>query len=983
MSKATSGEASVPSPTQSFSEYLPFLTAALDRLTTNAASLPDKTDLNFHRSLDRRFNKDVEKTSERLLGMTERILDLIERSQKEARQGRDKGKTAKVMIRRRKLEDQDDIIDGYRGAVQGVIDGLLEDADINLDELRGGKGKTAVTVKPALVAQAGKKIPGPFTERLPANIIHASDLTKPQLLFHDAPDNARTSESWKPSLTTKPHAMVPLGFKAPLDYELTSEEEMDPSKAALRREKEIRARTHPYYYETKHLPYPTSLFIDSKPVPPQSFDETPFEFVDTPEKLHRMVEKLKQAKEIAVDLEHHDMRSYAGFTCLIQISTRESDWVVDTLALRKEIQQDKFGDVFTDPTIVKVFHGADSDIIWLQRDFEIFVVNLFDTYSACVVLEMPQRSLSALLQHYCNFEADKRYQRADWRIRPLPDGMLYYARSDTHFLLFIYDNLRNALLHKSSRPSSPANCGTIVLDSARPNPQEAMREVLGKSADTALKMYERDSYDIVTGRGSGGWLAAGKKWLPKGEIEQESGWVWRHLHDWRDRVAREMDESPFYIMPNNMLRDVSTADNTANLSRIIRRDRAPIAAQYIPEITSIVVAAKEKFKEITAERAANPQIQEMEKIGAKEIGANDVKKIPVAALAVPSVPLASTTSNIWDVAAKPTSTRTNAKSGLFGSAIKFSQPKHASGYITASKSGQSALFGVTLDRASNQKSSSAALNLRERELSPGFLKVMESMRMDLHPKSMTSGSSEGDGKMGLNPETVPFIPSNQRKTTATSSLEVRGKRPLGLTSESAHPQSGQKASSSTAYAPTSGITSTLIKEMSPQKSSKSGTVDEGVVQVKKSKKQKKRERASTTDRAGDDSDSKKAKLGTDGDGEFGAATPPAQAVIPSVELLNTVIVGEGGNANKSTASKNKKKKVKPEDIPAFDYASQPNLLDQPHSVIAQDDAKKKKKKFKEARPSGAGIVEVPTFGARPARDLSQPKQGNKSGTFAR
>lgn len=160
------------------------------------------------------------------------------------------------------------------------------------------------------------------------------------------------------------------------------------------------------------------------------------------------------------------------------------------------------------------------------------------------IVGMPQRSLSVLLQHYCNFEADKRYQRADWRIRPLPDGMLNYARSDTHFLLFIYDNLRNALLHKSSRPSSAAASGTIVLDSAKPNPQEAMREVLDKSAETALKMYERDSYDIETGRGSGGWLAAGKKWLPKGEIEQESGWVWRHLHDWRDRVAREMDESP-------------------------------------------------------------------------------------------------------------------------------------------------------------------------------------------------------------------------------------------------------------------------------------------------------------------------------------------------------------------------------------------------------------------------------------------------------
>lgn len=27
----------------------------------------------------------------------------------------------------------------------------------------------------------------------------------------------------------------------------------------------------------------------------------------------------------------------------------------------------------------QVFHGADNDILWLQRDFHIYVVNLFDT----------------------------------------------------------------------------------------------------------------------------------------------------------------------------------------------------------------------------------------------------------------------------------------------------------------------------------------------------------------------------------------------------------------------------------------------------------------------------------------------------------------------------------------------------------------------------------------------------------------------------
>jgi len=34
---------------------------------------------------------------------------------------------------------------------------------------------------------------------------------------------------------------------------------------------------------------------------------------------------------------------------------------------------------FKDPTKRKVMHGADRDIMWLQRDFHIYVCNLFDT----------------------------------------------------------------------------------------------------------------------------------------------------------------------------------------------------------------------------------------------------------------------------------------------------------------------------------------------------------------------------------------------------------------------------------------------------------------------------------------------------------------------------------------------------------------------------------------------------------------------------
>ncbi len=66
-----------------------------------------------------------------------------------------------------------------------------------------------------------------------------------------------------------------------------------------------------------------------------------------------MLDKLRAAKEIAVDLEYHNYRSFGGFVCLMQISSREEDFVVDTLALRDELEE--LNEVFTNPNIVKVY----------------------------------------------------------------------------------------------------------------------------------------------------------------------------------------------------------------------------------------------------------------------------------------------------------------------------------------------------------------------------------------------------------------------------------------------------------------------------------------------------------------------------------------------------------------------------------------------------------------------------------------------------
>lgn len=94
------------------------------------------------------------------------------------------------------------------------------------------------------------------------------------------------------------------------------------------------------------------MFRYAEPISPKSFEATPFKWVSSPEELSELLGHLRGAQEIAIDLEYHSYRSYSGFVCLMQISTRTGDWIVDTLAVREELEE--LNEVFTDPKIVKV-----------------------------------------------------------------------------------------------------------------------------------------------------------------------------------------------------------------------------------------------------------------------------------------------------------------------------------------------------------------------------------------------------------------------------------------------------------------------------------------------------------------------------------------------------------------------------------------------------------------------------------------------------
>lgn len=55
---------------------------------------------------------------------------------------------------------------------------------------------------------------------------------------------------------------------------------------------------------------------------------------------------------IFLGLQAHSYRTYMGFVCLMQISTEETDYLVDALKLRHKLHI--LNEVFTKPTILKV-----------------------------------------------------------------------------------------------------------------------------------------------------------------------------------------------------------------------------------------------------------------------------------------------------------------------------------------------------------------------------------------------------------------------------------------------------------------------------------------------------------------------------------------------------------------------------------------------------------------------------------------------------
>lgn len=161
-------------------------------------------------------------------------------------------------------------------------------------------------------------------------------------------------------------------------------------------------------------------------------------YVDTPALLEEMLADLRRTSALAVDTESNSLHAYQEQVCLIQISTREHDYLVDCLPLS---DLNPLGAVFADANTQKVFHAGDYDLTCLKRDYAFQFANVFDTMLAASALGEESLGLAGLLEKYLGVQIDKKYQRADWGKRPIKAEMLRYAQMDSHYLLGLRDSL--------------------------------------------------------------------------------------------------------------------------------------------------------------------------------------------------------------------------------------------------------------------------------------------------------------------------------------------------------------------------------------------------------------------------------------------------------------------------------------------------------------------------------------------------------------
>lgn len=239
-------------------------------------------------------------------------------------------------------------------------------------------------------------------------------------------------------------------------------------------------------------------------------------YIDSAEAADRFLASIEGVRALALDTEGASFHRYVDRIYLLQLSTEQRHAIIDPL---KVDSPRGLGALLESRDVEVVFHDADYDLRLLHQDYGWRVTSIFDTRVAAQLLGIKAFGLAALLESFFGVRLDKKHQRADWSMRPLPEDMLRYAAQDTMHLLELRDRLREALQRKERLAWAREEFER--LEGTRWDGND------GESAFLRLK---------------------GARDLTRRELA-----ILRELVAWREDVARDLDRSTFRVAGNDVL----------------------------------------------------------------------------------------------------------------------------------------------------------------------------------------------------------------------------------------------------------------------------------------------------------------------------------------------------------------------------------------------------------------------------------------------
>jgi len=273
-------------------------------------------------------------------------------------------------------------------------------------------------------------------------------------------------------------------------------------------------------------------------------------YVDSAAALKECVADLMRCDVIGIDTESDSFFSHTERCCLMQVSGPDTaDYVIDPLAFD---DLEALRPLYADPNRVKIFHGADYDVVSMKRDFGFDFPNLFDTMIAAQATGHTKFGLNDLVGRYFGEKLNKKWQRHDWSSRPLRTEHLEYARNDSRFL----PELRR-----------------ILIEQATARGRMAMLEeefVLLETREWSGRPFEPN--DCMKIKGSAALDETGRKIL-------------RALFVLREGIAASRNRPPFKVWGNEVMlkvaaTDITTADHLREVlgesNHLVRRYSSPV-----------------------------------------------------------------------------------------------------------------------------------------------------------------------------------------------------------------------------------------------------------------------------------------------------------------------------------------------------------------------------------------------------------------------